>query len=690
MLHRFFISLIFVYHAFSLSALSFSVLPGKYSTNISYLVDTTHSITIEEVDLIPNAYFLKADNGSLKLGREESPVWIRIDILFDEKPQEDYLLELDYSLVDYIDYYFKKGQAWSVIKTGSQRRFTSRYLDYRFFIFPLTNTEKVQTVYFKINSKNTINFGISLKNTKDFYTSSLNKEIGHGLFIGFLILVMLTNLIFFFALKDRSFLIYVGYMFFTLCINLVLTGHASKYLPHNYGGFQNQFFILVFAFTISLSIWFAYEFLNLKEEKRLLKFLLILTAVVAPIMGLVSLFDGYVIVNSIFELLTLILLLVIIAIGIKRWKQGHKFAGFYVVAYLAYLTFITPIILLSFNLVERNFFSVYGSQIGVVLESFLLAVALGYRYSSERQKADREKKVVLEENLHLQKQLHSKLEQQVQERTAELNNALTQLHEQKEEIERQKENIEEQNKQLEKMNDNKSRFISILAHDVKGPINSLFSFAELLKNHIDHLSRKELVELGEKLGSHTKNLFNLLENLLQWSRAETGRIDVKPVCIELNEAIRENIELSEMSASNKQISFKYTEVPYTIFSDKDMFNTVLRNLLANAVKFSFEKSEITVSAEKLKGEVILKVKDNGVGIPPKVQDRLFDISTKHSTSGTSGEKGTGLGLKLCKEFVNLNGGQIWVESKYAEGSSFYFTVPLATEEEKLSKASVNC
>ena len=683
MLHRFFISLLFIYQVSSLSVLSRNTLTESYTTNIYYLVDTTESITIEEIDLVSNTYFSQAKDGALKLGREKFPVWVRVEILFEKKLEEDYVLELDYAMIDYIDYYSLKSQAWSVMQTGSQRHFSNRYLDYRFFVFPLNSVEKVQTVYFKINSKNTINFNVLLKKEKDFYHSTINQEIGHGIFIGFLILVMLTNLIFFFALKDKSFLIYVGYMFFTLCINLVLTGYASKYLLNNYEGLLNHFFILVFAFTLSFSVWFAYEFLNLKGGRRSTKLFFVLVALLAPCIAFISLFGGYVIVNSILEVLTLFLLLVVITFGINRWKQGHQSAGFYVVAYLAYLIFIAPVILLSFNLAERNFFSVYGAEIGVVFESFFLAVALGYRYSSERQKSDKEKKAVLEENLHLQKQLHSKLEKQVQERTAELNNALTQLHEQKEEIERQKENIEEQNKQLEKMNDDKSRFISILAHDVKGPINCLFSFSELLINHINVLSTKELVDLGEKLGNHTKNLFNLIENLLQWSRAQMGNMDIRPIPFRIDAVIKENLELLKVQAANKNIEIAYKAINYTVYADQDMFKTVLRNLLANAIKFSFENSKIEVLVEGLENEIILKVKDAGVGISPKVQENLFKISSKHTTSGTSGEKGTGLGLKLCKEFVNLNSGQIWVESKYGEGSTFCFTVPLATKKEKV-------
>jgi len=654
------------------------------SIDLGYYRDTTQNLTLDEVTLIGSNKFIQSETGELNLGRDKATIWLRMDITFHENVNAEYYIDLDYSLLDYIDFYYQKSSNWECIKTGSQRAFNKRFLDYRFFVFPVNTNLKAQTVYFKIKSENPVNFLLEIKEASSFYKETIAEEIGHGIFIGFLFLVILTNLIFYFSVKDRSFLIYVGYMFFTLCTNLFLTGHIGKYILYNANEWQNKVFIFTFAITLGFSIWFAHEFLNFKKEKVLTKYLYVPFGILLIALAIISPWIDHATINTLLEIITLILMVLVIYSGFYSLRKGHSPAAFYIAAYLSYLIFITPVILLSFNAFERNFFSVYGAELGVVVESILLAIALGYRYNYEKQRDDKEKEKILKKNSLLKKQLQSKLERQVEERTQELNTALNQLSEQKEEIERQKENIEEQNVRLEKMNNNKTRFISILAHDVKGPINSLFSFSELLKNHIDSLSREELIGLGNKLGNHTKNLFSLLENLLQWSRTQTGSIDKNPVTIDIEEVVNENIELAQMVASPKNIEIVFEQTSGTIYADKDMFNTVLRNLIANAVKFSHSGDKIIVKVEMRRDEAVFMVSDNGVGISPKAQEKLFDIAFKHCTPGTKGESGTGLGLKLCREFVVLNGGQIWVESKFNQGSTFYFTFPLAADTVEVS------
>lgn len=237
--------------------------------------------------------------------------------------------------------------------------------------------------------------------------------------------------------------------------------------------------------------------------------------------------------------------------------------------------------------------------------------------------------------------------------------------------------VNQQNTELQDLNATKDKFFSIISHDLKGPLNSLTSFSGLLINHTDSLSKEEIQMLAKDLDKTLKNLFALLENLLEWSRSQTGNIDFTPENFDLAAVIEGNKDLLLAQAQHKKITLlngHTGEVP--VRAHRNSINTVVRNLISNAIKFTPEGGKITLALHhKQDHEVIASIADTGVGMGEDILKKLFRIDTKHSTRGTANEKGTGLGLILCKEFVEKNGGRIWVESEVGKGSVFYFTVP---------------
>jgi signal transduction histidine kinase len=240
------------------------------------------------------------------------------------------------------------------------------------------------------------------------------------------------------------------------------------------------------------------------------------------------------------------------------------------------------------------------------------------------------------------------------------------------------EKVRQQNELLQDLNATKDKFFSIIGHDLKGPLNSLTSFSGLLINHTDSLTKDEIKMLAKDLDKSLKNLFALLENLLEWSRAQTGAIEFKPEPFDLNALLEENKELLNAQAQNKKIIIEHANLSaLPIKAHKHSINTVVRNLIANAIKFTPVGGTVTVTAQSGKDEVLVSIADTGVGIPASVIGKLFRIDTKHSTKGTADEKGTGLGLILCKEFIEKNGGTIGVQSQEGKGSTFYFTLPLS-------------
>ncbi|MDM8529633.1 DUF3365 domain-containing protein [Anaerolineales bacterium HSG25] len=238
--------------------------------------------------------------------------------------------------------------------------------------------------------------------------------------------------------------------------------------------------------------------------------------------------------------------------------------------------------------------------------------------------------------------------------------------------------------ELAQINANKDKFFSIVAHDLRGPFMPLLGTSELLAEMADFLEPTDIKEMGESLHRSVKNVHNLLENLLQWSRMQMGRMQYQPKRIALTELVRINIQLLTETATDKKISLQNNVQPdIFVYADQHMLDMVVRNLVSNALKFTPEKGQVSVSAMIKDDEqsfVKISVSDTGVGISQEDIDKLFKIELHHTTLGTAQEKGTGLGLVMCHEMVDTHGGEIWIESEIDKGTTFNFTVPLYNSE----------
>ncbi|MCK4343920.1 MAG: hybrid sensor histidine kinase/response regulator [Bacteroidales bacterium] len=239
------------------------------------------------------------------------------------------------------------------------------------------------------------------------------------------------------------------------------------------------------------------------------------------------------------------------------------------------------------------------------------------------------------------------------------------------------------NEQLRKVNADmkeiiktKDKFFSIIAHDLKGPFNTLLGFSELLLKEYDNRDPEENKEMITHIFNSAVHGFDLLNNLLEWSRSQTGRIEYEPQNFSLNDLIRQNILFISDAAYKKNIEVQSKIKEHILaFADRRMINTVVRNLISNALKFTEPGGKIILSYTKEAKFIEVCVSDTGMGIREENIPKLFNLTEGFSTRGTNNEQGTGLGLILCKEFVEKNGGKIWVESKYGEGSKFMFTIP---------------
>ncbi len=237
--------------------------------------------------------------------------------------------------------------------------------------------------------------------------------------------------------------------------------------------------------------------------------------------------------------------------------------------------------------------------------------------------------------------------------------------------------LAEDEQNLKKLNATKDKFFSIIAHDLKNPFNVLIGISDLLRNEKRAKNSDDFDVLINGMHQAATSGYELLENLLEWSRTQTGTIKFEPQPFFIHKVFAINKELNLEVAKSKGITINIPEKKVMVYADFDMVNFIVRNLLNNAIKFSNKNGKIKLLAKKDEEMLIVTVKDDGIGMTPDMIGNLFKIEKSVQREGTAHEKGTGLGLILCQEFVKKNGGDIWVNSEIDQGSSFHFSLPLS-------------
>ena len=243
-------------------------------------------------------------------------------------------------------------------------------------------------------------------------------------------------------------------------------------------------------------------------------------------------------------------------------------------------------------------------------------------------------------------------------------------------LKRAKADTQKKEKELQEANKAKDKFFSIIAHDLKSPFNAILGLSELLVKEYESFDEEEIREFAENIYIASDSAYQLLQNLLQWSRSQNNRIEFHPVRHYLTTIAAEVVKVNQHRAEHKKITL-YTEIPeeLQVIADRNMLYTILHNLLSNAIKFTPANRSVKITAAQLRDATEIHVIDEGMGISEEHTHSLFNIDNTYRRPGTDHEKSTGLGLILCKEFVDKHNGQIWVDSKLGEGSDFGFTLP---------------
>ena len=246
----------------------------------------------------------------------------------------------------------------------------------------------------------------------------------------------------------------------------------------------------------------------------------------------------------------------------------------------------------------------------------------------------------------------------------------------KDELFKKNEQLTSYKSELEQLVATKDKFFSIIAHDLRGPFSGFLGLSEILMNEYELLEKEDVIQISESMNKAAKRLFEFLENLLEWSSTQTGKLELHPTNLDISTIANKTIAILSTTANEKKISLS-SNIPSNtyVFADSNIAFTILRNLVSNSIKFTNSDGYIIISTTESENFISISVADNGIGMNDDIKAKLFKVDKKYSSHGTNNETGTGLGLILCKELVEKSGGTISVESTPNIGSTFTFSLP---------------
>ncbi len=610
----------------------------------SYLVDSTALLTVEEV-MGQNCD--ATEEGGCKdsfFGYTDYPVWAFFD-LRNESSHDEFVLSISHGTLSDVELYLTyEGRFIKKLYAGSDNFSRSQFKTYvpKFRLNLIRNGR--YRIYLRVQSQSSVYIPGRISALSDYYMAEKNHQHFILLIIGGILFLALSNLFVFWAIHERAYLF----------LGLGLVG-ASFYFFLFYG-FLSDFNIYIsttslikarlIAFQVSflLVMLFSIKYLNIEREDKIASVLMAFVVIIFSmfLVSTVLLWAPLRLLNFLSANIYPIGAVVLIFVGIAQFRKSKTASIVFFVAHFTFFLCVVFYYLVLSRTLKYSFVIYHITLVGVFLYSLILTFSLNLRIGWLSKEIER---------THRLEQLSRRLQDEIESRiSAEI--------------------------ELRELNQSKDKFLSIIAHDLKNPFNAILGFGQLLNNAETRKDDSKVERYVKQIIVAAQRSYKLLEDLLTWSRAQAGAIMYTPVETDLCKLGCVVIEGLTPIAEHKDITIKFDCIEECMIEiDSNMIETVLRNLISNALKFTHENGLITVRIQDYASDVVVSVVDNGVGMTEEQIEKLFDVNNSTSTRGTANESGTGLGLLVCKEFIVRHGGTMWVESEKDSGSSFYFLIP---------------
>jgi len=678
------VTILFVLISFNLQAQNIvidsnEVIELIQQKEVNWYVDKTGEQDFKE---IMNASFTAYDKNAFSSPKTNWAIWCKLELRNKSGFDQEYILQT--TKWGYFDVFMiAENESIVHLSSGSllPLHLRSQPSNTNAVKFLIGNNEKKQ-VYLKFKSQYSIYLhnDVSLQLVKQTYFEKTDRQrlLWQGLFFGIILVMALYNLFILFAVRDISYLYYVLSIISIGLYFAFYYGFGIEYLWPGSPRWDTFFFAIINPFTGLTRILFTRTYLHTPQLlPRINKILNALAAacVITLITGFGCYFSNIDILKPLVTIIgtlgALVLIMMLVA-GIAAYHYDkYEPAKYFIAANILLVIGAIAFIFRETGMIGDNFFTRYLVQYGVLIQAVVLSLGLASRLNRMRLQLANEtivRELEKKELIEIQKQ---ELQQQVKEKTADLQHKNAILVETVDQL------TESENK-LSQLNHVKDKLFSVVSHDLRNPLATMQSFLKLITEHDKKMSEAEREKSFSEAQQSLDNLNELLYNLLQWSKSQMNLLQFKPDKLNIKLIIEGTVKLVHLNAQMKEVQIKTSvQEGLTAYADRDMTEFIIRNLLSNAIKFSYRKSIVEIKAFSINNNIIIEIIDSGVGLSEAKIKTLLKKNTAISQRGTEKEKGTGLGLLICKEFIVKNGGELQIKSEAGKGSVFSFNLPLA-------------
>ncbi|MEI9918898.1 MAG: sensor histidine kinase [Bacteroidota bacterium] len=615
-----------------------------------------HFCTTDKLDILAlsNKEFTQLESEGASLGYDKGNHWYRFDVE-NRSSRAEWFLEVGFPLLDHVEFYSIDAEGKLDLQySGDLYKISTRAVHNKNIVFPFyMKPGTKESFYLKVITTSAVQVPLTIWSAEGLRDNTYWKQFANGLFYGIILIMIAYNLFLFISIRDKTILYYVFALTTGGIVIAYFNGYGFFYLNPEWPELNRIVGAIASPAFIISSVALTRSFLELKRFSFWLDRTLIAVGVVAVIFSLLKFGLGDYISNVPMRLISLVNFFVILTSAVYCFMKNFRPARYFLLAWGSLLVLGILLLLRNVGLLERSWVADNSLYVGGILQVLLISFAFGDRFSAlQRENIEAKERALLRE--HQEKE---RLEREVELRTEE---------------------IRLKNAQLEESNNIKNKLFSIVSHDLRGPLISLQGILDMVS--MDSLSPEDLKKYTDKVGVRLHHTADFLDNLLQWSRMQMQgeKIVIAAEKFPLQHLLISSTQVLRAEADRKHIRLSIDAPVVDVYADMNMMQTVVRNLVSNALKFTHPAGKVDLTAMQKDGFVHVRVSDSGIGIAEENIPKLF---TLHGVTkpGTQLEKGTGIGLAVCKEFVERNGGTIRVESKLGDGTTFEFTIPTGSK-----------